>query len=69
MRIWWARPGAAWRARRRRCQHCGKGAEEIQGWLHPAQVVGGAGLWECRPACAAPVTPDEPLCRAKRSNA
>lgn len=33
------------------CRLCGKGAQEIQGYLARVNEFGVAGVWECRPSC------------------
>lgn len=36
-----------------KCRKCGKGAQEIGGYLHRINEKGCAGIWECRPTCDA----------------
>ena len=36
-----------------KCRLCGKGAQEIGGYLHRVNKTGEAGIWECRPTCDA----------------
>jgi len=36
-----------------KCRLCGKGAQEIGGYLHRVNEKGVIGIWECRPNCHA----------------
>lgn len=36
-----------------KCRLCGKGIEEIGGYLHRVNEKGVPGIWECRPTCDA----------------
>lgn len=42
-----------------RCRKCGKGALEIRGYLRRMNETGVDGIWECRPACGADMSPDD----------
>jgi len=46
------------------CRLCGKGAQEIGGYLTRVNEKGVPGLWECRPSCDAHQTQDENLLMA-----
>ena len=35
------------------CRLCGKGAQEIGGYLTRVNETGVPGIWECRPSCDA----------------
>ena len=35
------------------CRLCGKGAQEIGGYLTRVNETGVEGIWECRPSCEA----------------
>lgn len=49
---------------RLRCRLCGRGANEINGYLHRVNEKGVIGIWECRPSCNTQVSNDEALLMA-----
>lgn len=44
-----------------KCRKCGKGANEIGGFLKRVNEKGVPGIWECRPACAVEMTLEDRL--------
>lgn len=43
-----------------KCRKCGRGFDEIAGWLERMNPVGELpAVWECRPSCDAKLSPDE----------
>jgi hypothetical protein len=36
-----------------KCHKCGKGVQEIGGYLKRVNETGVAGIWECSPSCTA----------------
>jgi hypothetical protein len=41
------------------CRLCYKSPFEIEGWLERVNPTGENGIWECRPSCAAHLTPED----------
>ena len=46
------------------CRKCGKNELEIQGFLKRMNQTGVDGIWECRPACGAEMSPDDAVVAA-----
>jgi len=46
------------------CRLCGKGINEIGGFLQRVNSTGKPGIWECRPACGAHLHPDDRVMNA-----
>ena len=51
------------------CRKCGKGAQEIGGYLTRVNEKGVIGIWECRPSCAAIQTFEQNLLDALETSA
>lgn len=46
------------------CRLCGKGANEIGGYLHRVNEKGVPGTWECRPICRVQMSPEDRIAAA-----
>lgn len=44
-----------------KCKLCGKGIDEISGYLHRVNEKGVEGIWECRPSCDADLSQETNL--------
>jgi hypothetical protein len=42
-----------------KCRLCGKGANEIRGYLQRVNEKGVPSIWECRPSCDADLSAEE----------
>lgn len=42
-----------------KCRLCGKGPNEIRGYLARVNEFGVPGIWECRPSCNADLSQEE----------
>lgn len=49
---------------RMRCRKCGRGANEINGYLHRVNEKGVIGIWECRPYCNTNISKEDAIMRA-----
>lgn len=47
-----------------KCRLCGKGPNEIRGYLKRVNELGVDGIWECRPSCDADLSQEERIVAA-----
>lgn len=47
-----------------KCRLCGKGPNEIRGYLKRMNELGVDGIWECRPSCDADLSQEERIVAA-----
>ena len=47
-----------------KCRRCGKGLNEVGGYLERVNAKGQKGVWQCVPSCAATMSQDERLLSA-----
>lgn len=47
-----------------KCRLCGRGPNQIRGYLHRVNELGVTGVWECRPSCDADMSAEERIIAA-----